>query len=154
MKTLKSASVRFLAAILLSVTTPAFAEAHPLWVAPYLSIQSTLAKDSIAGVPAAGKELAQALTKTGQLKAASLASPLESAKTIAEFRDGFQKLSDLLLPKMKGVVKGQAKKASTPLLILAYCPMKKAYWLQAKGDLRNPYYGAEMLECGVEEELK
>ncbi|NDG85889.1 MAG: hypothetical protein EBX52_12750, partial [Proteobacteria bacterium] len=122
MKTLKTASFRFFAAILLSVTAPAFAEAHPLWVAPYLSIQTTLAKDSITGVPEAVKELAQALTKTGQSKAASQASFMDSAKNITEFRDRFQKLSDLLLPKMKVVVKSQAKKASTPPLILAYCP--------------------------------
>jgi hypothetical protein len=32
--------------------------------------------------------------------------------------------------------------------------MKKAYWLQKKGDIQNPYYGKEMLECGVIEERK
>jgi hypothetical protein len=29
-----------------------------------------------------------------------------------------------------------------------YCPMKKAYWLSETEDIRNPYYGDDMLECG------
>ncbi|MDX1953770.1 MAG: efflux RND transporter periplasmic adaptor subunit [Verrucomicrobiota bacterium] len=38
--------------------------------------------------------------------------------------------------------------------ILYQCPMfprpgKTAYWVQAAGPLRNPYWGAEMLECGT-----
>ncbi|HEY4936494.1 MAG TPA: DUF3347 domain-containing protein [Puia sp.] len=29
-----------------------------------------------------------------------------------------------------------------------YCPMKKAYWLSAEKEIRNPYYGNQMLSCG------
>jgi len=29
-----------------------------------------------------------------------------------------------------------------------YCPMKKAYWLSETEEIRNPYYGDDMLECG------
>lgn len=29
-----------------------------------------------------------------------------------------------------------------------YCPMKKAGWLSNEADIRNPYYGSEMLTCG------
>lgn len=29
-----------------------------------------------------------------------------------------------------------------------YCPMKKATWLSASKEVRNPYYGARMLTCG------
>ena len=40
---------------------------------------------------------------------------------------------------------------------VAYCPMafdyKGARWIQAEGDIRNPYYGASMLHCGAFEEL-
>jgi hypothetical protein len=31
---------------------------------------------------------------------------------------------------------------------LQYCPMKKASWLSDSKDIRNPYYGANMLDCG------
>ncbi|MBU6153727.1 MAG: DUF3347 domain-containing protein [Bdellovibrionales bacterium] len=126
--------------------TASLAETRPAFIAPYLEIQTILAKDSTDGLPAQIPTLVSALKKAGQEKASKAAGLLEGAKSIAEYRDRFQKVSEILLPWMK--------KHKMKGLILAYCPMKKAYWLQAKGDLRNPYYGAEMLECGVEEEQK
>jgi Protein of unknown function (DUF3347) len=30
-----------------------------------------------------------------------------------------------------------------------YCPMKKAYWLSAEAEIRNPYFGSQMPDCGV-----
>lgn len=29
-----------------------------------------------------------------------------------------------------------------------YCPMKKATWLSNSKEVRNPYYGSKMLDCG------
>lgn len=34
----------------------------------------------------------------------------------------------------------------------AFCPMAPGRWLQKNPQLRNPYYGSEMLTCGVFEE--
>jgi Cu(I)/Ag(I) efflux system membrane fusion protein len=42
---------------------------------------------------------------------------------------------------------------SGPAVALAFCPMKPGRWLQSETAIRNPYYGAEMLECGVFEKL-
>jgi hypothetical protein len=135
-----------LALLFTLLPTASIAENRPAFIAPYLEIQTTLAKDSTEGLPVKIPALVSALKSAKQEKASKAASQMEGSKSIAEYRDRFQKVSDILLPWMKKhKVKG---------LILAYCPMKKAYWLQAKGDLRNPYYGAEMLECGVEEEQK
>ena len=37
----------------------------------------------------------------------------------------------------------------------AYCPMKKAYWLNNEAAIENPYYGKQMLTCGkVSDTLK
>jgi RND family efflux transporter MFP subunit len=33
-------------------------------------------------------------------------------------------------------------------LVVAYCPMKKATWLQRGEQIANPYYGSAMLDCG------
>ena len=33
-------------------------------------------------------------------------------------------------------------------LTVAYCPMKKAHWLQHDAKITNPYFGTEMLDCG------
>ncbi len=29
-----------------------------------------------------------------------------------------------------------------------YCPMKKAYWLSSEAEIKNPYYGSQMPDCG------
>jgi Cu(I)/Ag(I) efflux system membrane fusion protein len=38
-----------------------------------------------------------------------------------------------------------------------FCPMAKdgdgAYWLSSKVDIKNPYYGDAMLECGENKEI-
>lgn len=46
-----------------------------------------------------------------------------------------------------------------PLLYWQYCPMafenKGAYWLSFQQEIKNPYFGSQMLTCGrVEEEIK
>ena len=50
-------------------------------------------------------------------------------------------------------------KADLPLLFWQFCPMafdnRGAYWLSFQEEIRNPYYGDQMLTCGrVEEEIK
>jgi hypothetical protein len=29
-----------------------------------------------------------------------------------------------------------------------YCPMKKAYWLTSEAEIKNPYFGEQMPDCG------
>ncbi len=47
----------------------------------------------------------------------------------------------------------KAHKGGDVTLAVAYCPMKPGRWLQRSEPLANPYYGAEMLTCGVFEPL-
>lgn len=39
-------------------------------------------------------------------------------------------------------------KANETEAYLIYCPMKKATWLSDSKDIRNPFYGNKMLDCG------
>jgi hypothetical protein len=39
-------------------------------------------------------------------------------------------------------------KANQTEAYLEYCPMKKASWLSESKDIKNPYYGKKMLDCG------
>lgn len=41
-----------------------------------------------------------------------------------------------------------AFKANSAEAYLQYCPMKKASWLSLSKEIRNPYYGDKMLDCG------
>jgi hypothetical protein len=57
-------------------------------------------------------------------------------------REHFQSLSKNMYALLSGL-----NLNSSPLY-QQYCPMKKAYWLSESTDIRNPYYGSDMMECG------
>ncbi len=107
----------------------------------YLQIQTLLAQDTFAGVTDAAKKLstdASALKETALVKESDT---LSKSADLSAARDQFIKVSNLVIPI--------AKKNKSKDREVVYCPMKKASWVQAKGDIRNPYYGKDMLECGV-----
>ena len=39
-------------------------------------------------------------------------------------------------------------KANETEAYLQYCPMKKASWLSSYKEIKNPYYGKKMIDCG------
>lgn len=119
---------------------------EPRFLKPYIAIQSLLSRDSIENLPALSADLEATLQKDGQKKALPASKALLSSKSLADARAQFEKISTALLP--------WARKHPIAKIDLVYCPMKKAWWLQTSGDIRNPYYGAEMLECGVVEERR
>ena len=57
-------------------------------------------------------------------------------------REHFASLSKNMYSLLSGL------KLNSTTVYQQYCPMKKAYWLSESEDIRNPYYGDEMLECG------
>ncbi len=57
-------------------------------------------------------------------------------------RGHFKKLSNNMYSLVFGF------KANETEAYLQYCRMKKASWLSAKKEIRNPYYGNKMLDCG------
>ena len=107
----------------------------------YLQVQSLLAQDTFAGVTEAAKKLTTDATTLKESALAKDSEQLSKSKDIDEARDHFAKVSARIIPI--------AKKAKSKDREIVYCPMKKARWVQAKGDIKNPYYGKEMLECGV-----
>jgi len=73
---------------------------------------------------------------------------IASAKTIAKSgnleqqRNEFAKLSESFWKLIK------ANKSFQNKAYYNYCPMKKAYWISESKDIRNPFYGKQMLQCG------
>ena len=57
-------------------------------------------------------------------------------------REHFTGLSKNLYELVKGL------KMNTAVIYEQYCPMKKATWLSETSDIKNPYYGKQMLTCG------
>lgn len=70
------------------------------------------------------------------------ATQIVTAKNIEEQRKYFQALSDNMFLLVESV------KFSDQPVYQQYCPMKKAYWLSSEQNIKNPYYGKQMLNCG------
>jgi len=121
----------------------------------YYRIKEALVKNHPGGAAAAAADFSRsaealALSKSApkQKKAGALftrmiddAINIAATQSLAEQRSSFQNLSQKLITLSKGA------KLPQPAYI-AYCPMKKAYWLSREKEIENPYYGSEMLTCG------
>jgi len=67
---------------------------------------------------------------------------ISETTVLAHQREHFQSLSQNMVSLVSRL------KLNTAAVYQQYCPMKKASWLSESEDIRNPYYGDEMLECG------
>jgi HPt (histidine-containing phosphotransfer) domain-containing protein len=112
---------------------------------PYLKIQAALADDSMEGVKANAGNIATAATALGApaMKIDTTAVQLASAAELEDARDKFGALSEAIDTYMTGL------HLTTPEGVkVAVCPMVNKPWLQAEADIRNPYFGKDMLTCG------
>ena len=121
----------------------------------YYRIKEALVKNHPGAAAAAAADFtrsaeALALSKSApkQKKSSTLHSrmiddaiTIAATQNLAEQSSSFQSLSQKLITLSKGA------KLPQPAYI-AYCPMKKAYWLSNEKEIENPYYGSEMLTCG------
>ncbi|HVG14028.1 MAG TPA: DUF3347 domain-containing protein [Chitinophagaceae bacterium] len=76
-----------------------------------------------------------------QPKLLSLSQELAKTPDLTKQRNLFQGLSNDVIALRKEV------KLPSPSYV-AFCPMKKAYWLTQEKEVKNPYYGSSMLNCG------
>jgi hypothetical protein len=119
-------------------------------VGSYLEIQARLASDSIEGIKPAARaivEQAPRLHKGGDVEKAAKA--IEQAADLKAARAAFGPLSEAVIAS--GTKEGWK---DAPDVRVAYCPMVKASWVQKEETIRNPYYGASMLECGAFKKTK
>ena len=114
-------------------------------VNPYLKIQTELATDSFTSVQQNASAMLKELASWGSLglELGDTVRRLERAESIDEARIALAAETDALLlySKTQGLNLPDG-------LRVAYCPMKQQSWLQEGEDIRNPYYGSAMLDCG------
>jgi uncharacterized protein with NRDE domain len=91
------------------------------------------------------KKEAEFKEKKSLIKAAE---KLSKSADLEKKRTNFKEVSTLMwqLVKNNDSVKGP--------LYYQYCPMKKAYWISREKEIKNPYYGSSMLNCGKVVETK
>jgi redox-regulated HSP33 family molecular chaperone len=79
------------------------------------------------------------------------AARIEGATNVKEQRANLELLAEATFALTK------AYGATSQKLFYQHCPMahegQGAYWLSATQEIRNPYYGKEMLSCGSTEEV-
>lgn len=98
---------------------------------------------SIGNVPAKGMNAAQQQVWSSYTDKLQFDSRhISETNAIAHQREHFASLSK----NMYTVIK--AFKTNTVVIYQQYCPMKKAYWLSESAEIKNPYYGADMADCG------
>jgi hypothetical protein len=112
----------------------------------YIAIQKSLASDSMKGVDEHANAIA-ATTSSADNKGlpqdtAKQAEAVAKSKDIKVARQAFKPLSASLVKYLA------QNKAGKGVYHEAYCPMAKASWLQTEKEVRNPYYGKSMLDCG------
>ncbi len=124
----------------------------------YIHIHHLLIYDTTAGVDIHAKEIfhmIQQLKNTspeGQIK--KIVKAMETSLTklssdnLDEAREGHVLLSRPVVKYAKEVMKNDL-----PLkgLYIYFCPMKEESWLQTGAAIKNPFFGREMLNCGIEE---
>jgi hypothetical protein len=112
----------------------------------YLKIQTQLSKDTLKGVEAQANAITATIqndaSKTLPIEVAKEAETLANTKDLAAAREAFKPLSASLIKYLAD------NKAGKGAYHQAYCPMANASWLQTGKDIRNPYMGKDMLDCG------
>jgi hypothetical protein len=118
----------------------------------YLLLSDALIKSDMAAAKETGMalELGAKAMQGGQLLA-SLAAKITAADDLEIQRSLFAQLSNEMIAKMKhtGLQSGE--------VYVEFCPMalndKGAFWLSNQKQIKNPYYGESMLDCGEVKEI-
>ena len=127
----------------------------------YLNLKDALAADNLANAKKAGIAMQKSLSKVdmslfsgdsheiwmkhhNNLKTALQSAP--NFKTIEEVRKAFQPISETMIALTNSF------KPFGQTLYVQHCPMadnnKGANWISQFEEIKNPYFGAKMLNCG------
>jgi Cu(I)/Ag(I) efflux system membrane fusion protein len=114
-------------------------------VGSYLEIHAQLAADKVNALKTPADAIVAKASEMGAGGAAmaAAAKTVGGATDLKTAREAFGALSDAVI----AAAKAEGWKDLSDVK-LAYCPMVNRSWMQKGEKIRNPYYGAGMLECG------
>lgn len=127
---LKSLVVLVFAAVPMLADTTLFSK--------YEAVRQGLLKEKLADVQSGAKALAAESKDNAAV--AKAATAVANAKDLKAAREAFGALSDEMI-KVRNAAGGDRPS-------IGFCPMVNKSWLQAKGEIGNPYDSA-MAKCGV-----
>ena len=113
----------------------------------YTLLKDALVLSNVGNAQQAASALSESLTKIdGCDQTASLAKKIAVSSDIEEQRKNFVPLSSDLIALLKHTDIEQGT------MYVQYCPMANsgegAYWITGNQEIKNPYYGDKMLNCG------
>jgi hypothetical protein len=118
----------------------------------YLTLQEAMAADEESKSKEAGDEFhtqVNALQKKhAPLQSLTQYTSVWGVDSLKEIRMDFEAFNKAFIPFIADFSDDNGKLTVSK----AFCPMAPGRWLQKNPQLRNPYYGSEMLTCGVFEE--
>jgi hypothetical protein len=119
----------------------------------YLNLKNAMVASNSTEAQSAAASLQTALSDAGNSKGADHAGKIASVTDLTAQRAELEGLT----AEVEKVVK--SSKPTTGVIYKQYCPMANnnagGYWLSSESDIRNPYFGDDMLECGeTKEEIK
>jgi Cu(I)/Ag(I) efflux system membrane fusion protein len=124
-------------------------------VKSYLDLKDALVNSNAEQASEASKALMKTLEgnpdleKMGQ-EIMNNAAKITEVKELNHQREHFETISNNLYQLVK------ANQDAAQTLYYQYCPMafdnKGAYWLSSSQEIRNPYFGDQMLKCGSTKE--
>jgi membrane fusion protein, copper/silver efflux system len=116
-------------------------------LAAYFPVAAALAADDQAAALKLREALTLSLPHLSKVDVTQV-DPLEKATDIGALRVAFEPVSNLLIDQIKAYGKDHVGN-----VYIAHCPMafdhKGADWLAQTPEILNPYFGAEMLNCGA-----
>lgn len=143
-----------------SKASPEFDAAFGGILQSYYAVRDSLANDSIENVRPGAEKLKDAVEMVR--KAPSPAVTDADKQTLTQTLDEVVTAADALLKstEIKGAREAFAQLSKPVMYVVAFhyhgetpqiffCPMKNLAWLQSDPKISNPYYGKEMLECGL-----
>jgi hypothetical protein len=138
------------AALVASAATALAADTINAVLTPYFRIQSALVDDRVDTIKDDALLVAQ---EAGNLGASgkpieSAATALSQAAEIGAAREAFGRLSDAVIAYADSTKTSPGADVAT-----VYCPMVKKSWLQKNGDVKNPYFGKAMPNCGEKKKV-
>ena len=108
--------------------------------ARYEAVRQGLLQQKLADVQTSAKALAAAAAEAKNADVTAAAEAVVAAKDLKAARTAFAALSDQMI-KVRNAATGERP-------MIGFCPMVNKSWLQAKGDIGNPYDPA-MAQCGM-----
>ncbi|MBU7571378.1 MAG: DUF3347 domain-containing protein [Flavobacterium sp.] len=117
----------------------------------YVHLTVALTQDNLAEAKLAANAIEAGASEINNSNLAAFAAAIVSAPDIDKQRAAYSKLSNEMVGLLKKAGMAEAE------LYVEYCPMafdnKGAVWVSSTKEVRNPYFGEKMLNCGEVKEI-